>query len=44
MKAGKTETCPTFINPPLFIVFTVVLSFAAENLWAQTAEEIEASV
>jgi len=45
MKAGKTETCPTSIKKTsLFIVFTVVLSFAAENLWAQTAEEIDASV
>jgi lipid-binding SYLF domain-containing protein len=45
MKAGKTETCPPFIKKTcLFIVFTVVLSFAAENLWAQTAEEIDASV
>ena len=45
MKTGKTETCPTSIRKTsLFIVFAVVLSFAAENLWAQTAEEIDASV
>jgi lipid-binding SYLF domain-containing protein len=45
MKTGKTEKCPVFIKrTSLFIVVAVALSFAAGNLWAQTAEEIDASV
>jgi lipid-binding SYLF domain-containing protein len=45
MKTGKTETYPaSSIRTSLSILVAVMLSFAAENLWAQTAEEINASV
>ena len=45
MKTGKTEKCPAFIRKTsLFLVVAVTLSFAAENLWARTVEEIDASV
>ena len=45
MKTEKTEKCPaSFRRTSLFIVVAVTLSFAAENLWARTVEEIDASV
>jgi len=45
MKIIKTEPYPaSIIGIFLFIVIAAMLSFAAENLYAQTAEEIDASV
>jgi lipid-binding SYLF domain-containing protein len=45
MKAGKTETSPlSMIKTSLLLVVAVVLSFAFECAWAETDQEIEASV
>jgi lipid-binding SYLF domain-containing protein len=45
MKTGITQTSPpSMIKTSLFLVVAVVLSFASESAWAETDQEIEASV
>jgi lipid-binding SYLF domain-containing protein len=49
-KDSKMKTAQSAIYPPsvvktsLFIVVAVMLNFAAQSVWAKTAQEIEASV